>query len=105
VFDAGWLDQGQINWDGEETEQKNSAWSVLEKYFIDTPIKSDEIPEAVEVYVEADLAKHGLPMLIGVLDRRPASDCQCSVDQSPRWRLKQFRAFRGIQQCSRMSES
>jgi hypothetical protein len=69
VFDAGWLDQGSvINWDGEEAEQKNSAWSVLEKYFIDTPIKADEIPEAVEVYVEADLAQHGLPTLIGVLD-------------------------------------
>src|SRR5271165_4084478 len=40
VFDAGWVDQGsKINWDGEEPEQKTSAWSVLEKYFIDTPIK------------------------------------------------------------------
>jgi len=68
VFEAGWLDQGQINWDGEETEQKNSAWSVLEKYFIDTPIKADEIPEAVEVSVEADLTQHGLPTLVGVLD-------------------------------------
>jgi len=68
VFDAGWLDQGEINWEGEEPEQKASAWAVLEKYFTDTPIKADEMPEAVEVPVEADLGLHGLPMLIGVLD-------------------------------------
>ena len=69
VFDAGWLDQGSpINWDGEEADQKMSAWNVLEKYFTDTPIKSNEMPEAVEVAVEADLGKHGLPVLIGVLD-------------------------------------
>ena len=69
VFDAGWLEQeGTINWDGEEPEQKVSAWSVLEKYFIDTPIKADEMQEAVEVPVEADLTKHGLPVLRGVLD-------------------------------------
>ena len=68
VFDAGWADQAQINWDGEEPDQKASAWNVLEKYFTDTPIKSNEMPEAVEVPVEADLTKHGLPVLIGVLD-------------------------------------
>lgn len=33
VFEAGWQDQAQIQWDGEEPEQKNSAWAVLEKYF------------------------------------------------------------------------
>jgi hypothetical protein len=69
VFDTGWLDQGgAIDWDGEEPEQKISAWNVLEKYFTDTPIKADEMPEAVEVPVEADLTQHGLPVLIGVLD-------------------------------------
>jgi putative RecB family exonuclease len=68
VFDQGWLDQGRIDWDGEEADQKNSAWAVLEKYFIDTPIKANEMPEAVEVPVETDLRKHGLPRLIGVLD-------------------------------------
>ena len=57
VFDKGWADQGQINWDGEELEQKTSAWAVLEKYFTDTPIKPNELPEAVEVPVEADLIK------------------------------------------------
>jgi len=69
VFETGWLDQGtKINWDGEEPAQKTTAWSVLEKYFIDTPIKANEMPEAVEVPVEADLTSHGLPILIGVLD-------------------------------------
>lgn len=68
VFDTGWADQQQIDWDGEEQDQKTSAWSVLERYFADTPIKTDERPEAVEVPVEADLAQHGLPVLVGVLD-------------------------------------
>jgi len=68
VFDTGWAEQGQINWDGEEPDQKTSAWAVLEKYFTDTPIKANELPEAVEVPVEADLSAHGLPVLIGVLD-------------------------------------
>ena len=69
VFDTGWLDQGgTIDWDGEEPDQKISAWNVLEKYFTDTPIKAGELPEAVEVPVEADLSQHGLPVLIGVVD-------------------------------------
>jgi len=69
VFETGWIDQGSvINWDGEEPNQKNTAWAVLEKYFTDTPIKANEMPEAVEVPVEADLSKHGLPVLLGVLD-------------------------------------
>jgi len=69
AFEAAWPDQGGgVQWDGEETEQKHAAWAVLEHYFIETPIKADELPEAVEVAVEADLAKHGLPVLLGVLD-------------------------------------
>jgi putative RecB family exonuclease len=68
VFETGWVDQAKIDWDGEEPEQKTSAWAVLEKYFIETPIKANEMPEAVEVPVEADLSKHGLPVLRGVLD-------------------------------------
>lgn len=69
VFDLGWADQGgKIDWEGEEPEQKTSAWNVLEKYFTDTPIQANEMPEAVEVPVEADLTQHGLPVLIGVLD-------------------------------------
>jgi putative RecB family exonuclease len=69
LFDKGWADQpAKIHWDGEEPAQKSTAWSLLELYFIETPIKADEMPEAVEVPVEADLSKHGLPTLRGVLD-------------------------------------
>ncbi len=68
VFDKGWADQGKINWDGSEAEQKSTAWSVLETYFQQTPIKANELPEAVEVPMETDLSKHGLPTLIGILD-------------------------------------
>jgi putative RecB family exonuclease len=69
LFDEGWKDQaGNINWDDEETVHKNTAWSLLELYFAEAPIKANEMPEAVEVPVEADLSKYGLPTLIGVLD-------------------------------------
>ena len=53
LFDDGWKDQStKINWDGEEVAQKNTAWSVLEMYFTETPIKANEMPEAVEVPME-----------------------------------------------------
>lgn len=69
LFEESWKDQlPGIDWDGEEVSEKNSAWSVLEMYFAQTPIKAAEMPEAVEVPMEADLAAHGLPTLIGVLD-------------------------------------
>lgn len=69
VFDDGWKDQPTpIQWDEEEDAQRQTAWAMLEKYFIETPIKSNELPEAVEVPVEADLSAHGLPILRGVLD-------------------------------------
>ena len=68
LFDKRWPEQGKINWDGEEEDDKKQAWSLLETYFIETPIKSDEKPEAVEVAVEADLGKYGLPQLIGIID-------------------------------------
>ncbi|MCX6924348.1 MAG: PD-(D/E)XK nuclease family protein, partial [Verrucomicrobia bacterium] len=58
----------EIRWDGEEESERASAWNALEQYFIQTPIKADEKPEAVEVRVEADLSSHGLPTLVGVLD-------------------------------------
>lgn len=69
LFEDRWADQPvKIKWEDEETEQKNATWSLLELYFAQTPIKADEMPEAVEVSVEADLSKHSLPTLIGVLD-------------------------------------
>jgi putative RecB family exonuclease len=52
----------------DEEGEKQTGWKLLETYFRESPIPGDERPEAVEVRVEADLAAHGLPMLVGVLD-------------------------------------
>jgi putative RecB family exonuclease len=69
LFTDRWADQpGQIKWQDEETAQKAGAWSLLETYFAETPIKANEMPEAVEVPMETDLSKYGLPTLIGVVD-------------------------------------
>jgi CRISPR/Cas system-associated exonuclease Cas4 (RecB family) len=71
VFSSYWvsLQEGaSIRWDGEEDGQRTSAWHALEHYFSETPIKGDEKPEAVEVRVEADLSRHGLPFLVGIID-------------------------------------
>jgi putative RecB family exonuclease len=68
VFDQAWSVQEGINWEEGEETARQSAWAVLESYFRYTPIPADERPEGVEVSVEADLASHGLPTLIGVLD-------------------------------------
>ncbi|MBE0542266.1 MAG: PD-(D/E)XK nuclease family protein [Verrucomicrobia bacterium] len=58
----------KIRWDGEEEADRSSSWRALEHHFTETPIKADERPEAVEVSASADLSKHGLPTLIGVID-------------------------------------
>ncbi len=71
LFSTQWtaLQNGdQIKWDGEEDDERTSAWRALEHYFSQTPIKADERPEAVEVSVEADLSRHGLPTLVGIID-------------------------------------
>jgi putative RecB family exonuclease len=71
LFDQQWpeLQKGvKIRWEGEEEDQRKTAWASLETYWIETPIKNDERPEAVEVWVEADLSRHGLPTLVGILD-------------------------------------
>ena len=57
-----------IQWNGEEDEQKKTGWRLLETYFRESPIPGDEKPEAVEVSVEADLTRHGLPGLVGIID-------------------------------------
>jgi putative RecB family exonuclease len=58
-----------IRWqEDEEPGEKQTAWSLLDLYFKETPIPHNERPEGVEVSVEADLSKHGLPRLIGILD-------------------------------------
>lgn len=71
VFEAKWLEEQKdhkIEWEDEEGEEKQRSWTLLETYFQQTPIPSDEKPEGVEVSVEADLKKHGLPALVGIID-------------------------------------
>lgn len=71
-FDTLWQsDQKEqpVRWDkGEEPGEQKTAWSLLDLYFRESPIPANEMPQAVEVSVEADLTKHGLPKLIGILD-------------------------------------
>lgn len=68
-FATAWADQEDpVEWENDEAEQKTTAWRLLETYIREGPIVLTEPPEAVEVPVEADLAKHGLPKLVGVLD-------------------------------------
>ena len=58
-----------VAWEpGEEDAQQEKAWGLVEMYLRETPIPAEEKPEAVEVRVEADLAKHGLPSLVGIID-------------------------------------
>ena len=71
-FLMGWV-TGQedvpVSWEaGEEDDQQAKAWGLVEMYLRDTPVPAEEKPEAVEVRVEADLAKHGLPTLVGIID-------------------------------------
>jgi len=71
LFSVRWLAlqaESKIDWSGEEADERSSSWRALENYFIETPIKSDEKPEAVEVSASADLSAHGLPTLIGIID-------------------------------------
>ena len=59
-----------VAWDNPaiEIEQQQTGWRLLETFFRESPIREAGKPDAVEVRVEADLAAHGLPTLIGVLD-------------------------------------
>lgn len=69
LFENDWKERqtkDKVNWDGEEEGERNHAWLLLETYFLETPIKANEMPEAVEVPVEAELP--GLPKLIGIID-------------------------------------
>jgi RecB family exonuclease len=72
VFEQTWTSSGDepIAWDDEESAAavKNQALALLEMYLRDTPIPPDEKPEAVKVGVEMDLAKQGLPTLVGIID-------------------------------------
>ena len=70
-FSKAWADVGDepVRWEqGEEAEEKQTGWRLVETYIRESNIPADSKPEAVEVPVETDLHHHGLPALIGVLD-------------------------------------
>jgi putative RecB family exonuclease len=70
-FLMNWItgqEDAPVSWDADEDEQQAKAWGLVEMYLRDTPVPANEKPEAVEVRVEADLAKHGLPSLVGIID-------------------------------------
>ena len=56
------------SWGDDEESTKAGAFALPETYLRDTPIPLDERPEGVEVSVELDLARHGLPKLVGIMD-------------------------------------
>jgi len=71
VFDQRWLEEQQdqvVDFDGKEDKEREVAFNLLELYLKETPIPEDEKPQAVEVWLEADLSAKGLPVLRGVLD-------------------------------------
>ena len=70
-FMMNWItgqEEEPVKWEADEDEQQEKAWGLVEMYLRETPIPAEEKPEAVEVRVEADLAKHGLPSLVGIID-------------------------------------
>jgi len=72
LFEKSWLDEQKdekVQWQpDEEPDEKTQAWKLLEIYFCQSPIPYSEKIEGVEVMAEADLKKHGLPNLVGILD-------------------------------------
>ena len=70
-FMMNWItgqEDAPVKWEDDEDAQQEKAWGLVEMYLRDTPIPAEEKPEAVEVRVEADLAEHGLPTLVGIID-------------------------------------
>lgn len=71
-YDEVWASEQKtesVKWlPDEEADERKQGWSLLETYFKQSPIPENERPEGVEVKVEADLTKNGLPKLIGIID-------------------------------------
>ena len=70
-FTKAWADVGDepVCWEpGEEAEEKQTGWRLVETHIRESNISPGTKPDAVEVPVETDLHQHGLPTLIGVLD-------------------------------------
>ena len=71
AYEYEWAERQQdsvIRWKEPETKERDTAWASVRQYLAETPIPSDERPEAVEVRAEADLSHHGLPTLVGFMD-------------------------------------
>lgn len=71
VFESAWSippDGREIAWEGEEEASRTNTLNLIGAYLLETPIPVDEKPEGVEVSMEVDLASHGLPTLIGIID-------------------------------------
>lgn len=70
-FQKAWMesDEDPVQWDeGEEAQEKQTGWRLIETYIRESKIPDNLKPDAVEVSVEANLHQFGLPKLIGVLD-------------------------------------
>ena len=72
AYEHAWVNEQQtekVHWQpDEEPDEKKQGWALLQTYFSQSPVPSEERPEGVEVKIEADLTAHGLPNLMGVLD-------------------------------------
>ena len=69
-FSTAWNEaEESVEWEpGEEDDEKKTGWRLVETYMRESKIPPDLKPDAVEVPVTADLKRHGLPVLIGILD-------------------------------------
>jgi CRISPR/Cas system-associated exonuclease Cas4 (RecB family) len=72
AFAAAWSDEseGKVDWEHneEQEEAKTVGWKLIQAYTRECGIPVDQKPDAVEVPVDADLHKFGLPKLVGILD-------------------------------------
>ncbi len=72
VYEREWQvkqKQEPVRWEpDEEPVEKATGWSLLDLYLKETPIPASELPVGVELKLEADLSRFGLPRLIGILD-------------------------------------
>ena len=72
IYELAWVSEQQtepVEWEtDEEPDEKKQGWALLQTYFSQSPIPANDRPEGVEVRIEADLAAHGLPKLMGILD-------------------------------------
>ncbi len=85
AYVEAWADtsEGRPFWEpGEEDTEKTTGWRLVDTYLRESHVPAELKPDAVEVPVEADLAHHGLPRLIGILDlvqRRQIIDYKTSA--------------------------